>query len=48
MFKFLRTSETDDLAFCERCGEVCDHRCRADALARRTLDQALRNGWRLA
>lgn len=40
--------DEDTIRFCDRCSSVCDRRCQADAFARRTLDQALRHGWRLA
>jgi hypothetical protein len=44
---FGRTKELA-MEFCERCSSVRDRRCRADESARQTLDQLLRQGWRLA
>ena len=33
--------------FCDRCGSVCDARCRADALRTQAFDRVLRFGGRL-
>ena len=51
MWKLLRRRRPVDLdrvIFCERCGEVCDARCRADALRERAKADAMafRTGWR--
>jgi hypothetical protein len=43
-----RVFSDESAVLCERCGSACDRRCRADELARQTLDQLLRQGWRLA
>ena len=35
-------------SFCERCGQVCDTACRADAMRERARTQLLAYGWRSA
>jgi hypothetical protein len=45
---FRKKLEEDDVRFCDHCSSVCDRRCESDAIARRALDHALRQGWRLA
>ena len=47
MLNFFRTDKTT-IEFCERCGNVCDSRCRAEAIRSQAADQALRYGWRQA
>jgi hypothetical protein len=48
MWNGFGTTKEPAVEFCERCGSVCDRRCRADELVRETVDQVLRQGWRLA
>lgn len=45
-----RLTKTREMAvtFCERCGQVCNSTCRADALRERARLQMLSYGWRLA
>lgn len=31
----------EEIEFCDRCGSVCDSRCRADALRERNYDRAI-------
>ena len=35
------------VSFCDRCGQVCDERCRSDAQREQALLQRLRLGIRL-
>jgi hypothetical protein len=42
--KLFKRRETD-VEFCDRCGQVCDARCRANAFRQRNFDQIVRNGW---
>jgi hypothetical protein len=44
---FRKKREPGRVDFCDRCGSVCDARCRADAARRRSVESALRHGFRL-
>ncbi len=46
MLNLFGTSKTKRVELCERCGEVCDSSCRADA-AREAARSAVLSGWRL-
>lgn len=37
----LWTTGRAEISYCETCGEVCDPRCRADAIRERARTQAL-------
>jgi hypothetical protein len=46
--KLFRIKSTPaEVAFCDRCGSVCDARCRADALRAQAFDRVLRLGGRI-
>jgi hypothetical protein len=36
-----------DVDFCDRCGSICDERCRRAALRDRAFDRVLRFGGRI-
>ena len=40
-------SAAAEVEFCDRCGSVCDTRCRANALRARAFDRVLRFGGRI-
>ena len=42
-----RKNAVSKVEFCDRCGSVCDERCRADAERSRVFELVLRNGSRL-
>jgi hypothetical protein len=46
--KLLRLkSALPEVEFCDRCGSVCDTRCRTDALRAQAIDRVLRFGGRI-
>jgi len=40
-------SKRVDVDFCDRCGSICDERCRRTALRDRAFDRVLRFGGRI-
>jgi hypothetical protein len=46
MLRRLRRSRELAVEFCDRCAQVCDAACRADAVRESALAQALRFGVR--
>jgi hypothetical protein len=48
MIGIRRTSNGEQVEFCERCGSICDQACRAEALRDQALIRGLLSGWRLA
>jgi hypothetical protein len=44
MLKLFRKTKAREVAFCDRCGSVCDATCRANAIRDRALEQALVQG----
>jgi hypothetical protein len=47
VLKLLRSSKELPVEFCDRCAQVCDSRCRAEAVRERARMQALRFGGRI-
>ena len=45
---FPNKAKAATVSFCERCGEVCNAACRADALRERARLQTIAYGWRQA
>lgn len=48
MFRLVRKVRGSTVAFCERCGSVCDAACRRGAIVERARMQAFAQGWRLS
>ena len=48
MLKVFKRAKTQDVEFCERCGEVCDSACRAARALDRAKSDALRHGIRVS
>ena len=46
MFKSNRKS-VEDVAFCERCGSICNKACRADAALEQSRLRVLQHGVRI-
>jgi len=44
MVNLFHKNRSARVEFCDRCGSVCDHRCAANALRERALDQGFRAG----
>ena len=44
---FRPMSRRADVEFCDRCGSICDERCRRAALRDRAFDRVLRFGGRI-
>jgi hypothetical protein len=44
MLRWLRKSKELAVGFCDRCAQVCDAACRADAVREQALAKALRFG----
>lgn len=43
--RMARRAVVGPVEFCERCGKVCDARCRAEALRDQARTRALTAGW---
>ena len=46
IFRNLLGHQPSQVEFCDRCGCVCDARCRADRLRDQAILRALTAGWR--
>ncbi|MCZ7587471.1 MAG: hypothetical protein M5U27_01135 [Gaiella sp.] len=47
MWKLFEKERESTVSFCDRCGQVCDERCRSEALREQALLQQLRLGFRV-